>query len=60
MKGVLGAKKKPVRLANIMGTKYAKPVNVDRRMMVLIGVRVTQELIAAIQQMAIRARFCPG
>src|SRR5690606_21701748 len=47
--GILGAKKYPVKLANRMGTKCPKPVRVANRMVVLIGVRVTQALMAAIQ-----------
>jgi hypothetical protein len=49
IKGILGARKYPVRLASKMGVKYPKPVNVTNKIVVLIGVRVTHELIAAMQ-----------
>lgn len=49
MKGILGARKYPVRLANKMGTKKVNPVNDANRIVVLIGVLVTQLLIAAMQ-----------
>ena len=60
MKGIRGAKKYPVRLANMIGTKKEKPVMVDNKIVVLIGVRVTQELMAAIQLTMARGRLTDG
>src|SRR5690606_6022919 len=53
--GILGAKKKPVNEANMIGINRLKPVMVDNRIMVLIGVRVTQAFNAAIQLTIIKA-----
>ena len=60
IKGMRGAKKYPVRLANMIGTKYEKPVMVESNMVVLIGVLVTQELMAAIQLIIARGKFTDG
>src|SRR5690554_2474986 len=60
IKGIFGAKKYPVRLANKIGIKYVNPVNVATRIVVLIGVRVTVELIAAIQQIIAKEALMSG
>lgn len=43
-----------------MGTKNEKPVIVERSIVVLMGVRVTQELMAAIQLMIARGKLTEG
>lgn len=43
-----------------MGIKYVKPVSVAKRMVVLIGVRVTQAFIAAIQLTIVNDRLIEG
>lgn len=60
IKGILGAKKYPVKLANKMGMKCPNPVSVPSRIVVLIGVRVTQALIAAIQLTIANVKFIVG
>lgn len=60
MNGIFGARKYPVKLANKIGVKCPKPVNVASRIVVLIGVRVTQELIAAMQLTTVRVGFIAG
>lgn len=60
MNGVLGARKYPVRLANRIGMKYVNPVSDDNSMVVLIGVRVTQALIAAMQLTVVKERLTAG
>ena len=57
IKGILGAKKYPVKLANKIGMKCPNPVKVASRIVVLIGVRVTQALIAAIQLTIAKVKF---
>src|SRR5690606_23628454 len=60
IKGILGAKKYPVKLANRMGIKCPKPVKVANNMVVLMGVRVTQALTAAIQLTTARVSLVEG
>ena len=43
-----------------MGMKYVNPVRVARRTVVLIGVRVTQAFIAAIQLTMVRDKLMDG
>lgn len=49
-----------MRLANRMGMKCPNPVNVASKMVVLIGVRVTQEFIAAMQLTTANVSFTEG
>lgn len=58
--GILGAKKYPVKLANKIGIKCPNPVNVASKIVVLIGVRVTQAFIAAIQLTMAKDRLTVG
>lgn len=60
IKGILGAKKYPVKLANKIGIKYENPVKVINKIVVLIGVRVTQAFIAAIQLTTVKDRLMDG
>ena len=60
MKGIFGARKYPVRLAKRIGIKYVKPVSVASKIVVLIGVLVTQTLIAAIHATTARERSVKG
>ena len=43
-----------------MGIKYVNPVKVAKRIVVLMGVRVTQALMAAIQLTMVRERLMDG
>ena len=43
-----------------MGTKKWNPVSVPNNIVVLSGVRVTHEFIAAIQLIIAKGRFIPG
>ena len=60
IKGILGAKKYPVKLANNIGMKCPNPVKVASKIVVLIGVRVTQALIPAIQLTIANVRLIVG
>ena len=43
-----------------MGTRYENPVKVDNKIVVLIGVRVTQALMAAMQLMMVKDKLTVG
>ena len=55
-----GAKKYPVKLANKIGIKKSNPVSVASKMVVLMGVLVTHELIAAIQEITVKDKLICG
>lgn len=60
IRGTLGARKNPTKLAKRMGVKGAKLVSLERSKVVLIGVRVTEAFSAAIVQIIAKAGLIPG
>ena len=60
MKGSLGERKKPTRLANKIGVSGENPVNLVNNNVVLIGVRVTAALSAAITAIIVNTGLSPG
>jgi hypothetical protein len=60
MRGTLGAKKNPTKLAKRIGVNGATFVSFVRSNVVLMGVRVTEALRAAIVQIIARAGLSPG
>src|SRR4028119_1717900 len=60
MRGALGARKNPTKLAKRMGVKGAILVSFANNKVVLTGVRVTAALRPAIVQIIARAGFSPG
>ena len=60
IRGTLGARKNPTKLAKRMGVNGAKLANLDKSKVVLTGVRVTAAFSAAIVQIIAKAGFSPG